>query len=180
MNIINQKVEFVHLDYRTLIDNPLHKRMSKKKNISKRKLVNAIRKNGGVISLVANELGCSRQNVYDRIKADKEVSDVLDDVINRTGDAVENIILNAMTTGVVYRPVKQEDGEARMVAFNLDVTEQVKTAKWYAERKLKDRGYTTRVEQTGKDGEELKSAVLVINGQPKHKAVTDESDIIEG
>ena len=154
--------------------------MSKKKYISKRKIVNAIRKNGGVISLVANELGCSRQNVYDRIKSDKEIEDVLDDVINRTGDAVENIILNAMTTGVVYRPVKQEDGEAKMVAFNLDITEQVKTAKWYAERKLKDRGYTTRVEQTGKDGVSLiTNATIIINGKPKYSPVTDEADITE-
>lgn len=151
-----------------------------KKNISKRRLINSIRKNGGVISLVANELGCSRKNVYDRIKSNAEIQEVLDDVINRTGDAVENIILNAMTTGVVYRPVVDDNGESKMMAFKIEAKDQVKTAQWYAERKLKDRGYTTRVEQTGKDGAELKSAVLVVNGEPRFKPVTSEDQITDG
>ena len=36
-----------------------------------------------------------------------------------------------------------------------------------------------KTEITGKDGKELKSAVLVVNGKAKHVPVTDESEIIE-
>lgn len=154
--------------------------MSRKKYISKKAIIDAITECGGVISLVANKLGCSRKNIYDRVNNDEDIKAALEDIVNRTGDAAENIILNAMTTGVVYRPVKNEkSGETEMKPFYIEVKDQVKAAQWYAERKLKNRGYTTRHEHTGKDGEELKSAVLVVNGKAKNAPVTDEQDIIE-
>jgi len=54
-----------------------------------------------------------------------------------------------------------------------------KAIEFFLSTKAKERGYVKRIEQTGKDGEELKNAVLVVNGKARNTPVIDESDIIE-
>ena len=157
-----------------------------RKNIHRDTIINAIKECGGIISLTADKLGITRKALYERIEKSKQIKDALDEVRNRTGDAAENVILNAITTGVVYRQKtvtkgkgKNKTTETVVVPIPLLPKDQVKTAQWYAERILKGRGYTTRQEHTGKDGEELKNAVLVVNGKARNTPVIDESDIIE-
>lgn len=157
-----------------------------RKNIHRDTIINAIKECGGIISLTADKLGITRKALYERIQKSKQIEDALDEVRNRTGDAAENVILNAITTGVVYRQKTVTKGRGKnkttsvvIVPVELSPKDQVKTAQWYAERKLKDRGFTTRQEHTGKDGEELKNTVLVVNGKAKHAPVIDEADITE-
>lgn len=133
-----------------------------RKNIHKKAIINAIKECGGIISLTADKLGITRKALYERIKSNSEIKEALEDVKNRTGDAAENIILNAITTGVVYRKQnvtvgkgKNKKIEVQIVPIELQPKDQVKTAQWYAERILKDRGYTTRQEHTGINEEPL-------------------------
>lgn len=133
-----------------------------RKNIHKKTIINAIKECGGIISLTADKLGITRKALYERIKKDDDIKEALEDVKNRTGDAAENIILNAITTGVVYRKQNVTKGkgknktvEVQIVPIELAPKDQVKTAQWYAERILKDRGYTTRQEHVGKNDEPI-------------------------
>lgn len=41
------------------------------------------------------------------------------------------------------------------------------TSKWWAERKMKDEGFSTRTEQTGADGKDLPSPIIQLNREHK-------------
>lgn len=133
--------------------------MSAKKNITIGQIKDAITKCGGVISLVSNELGCGRKNVYDRIEKTPKLKEHLLEVKERTNDVAENIVINAMTMGVVYRQREikkgKDKGKKVVVPVEIFANEQIKTAKWYLERKGKDRGYNTRHEVVGANDEPL-------------------------
>jgi hypothetical protein len=97
----------------------------------------ALRASLGIKQLTADALGCTRQNLWKFMEANPELKEVVKEIEESTLDLAENNIVTDIVTG-----------------------KNVKTSMWYAERKGKDRGYSTRVETTGANGEPIKNTVI--------------------
>lgn len=102
-----------------------------RKNITDAMLKAALRKHAGVYVLAAKELGCDRTNVKQRVDRSPELQAYVAAIDEEVGDAAEAVIKRAIL-----------DNDRTM-------------ARWYADRKLKGRGFTTRVEHTGENGAPL-------------------------
>jgi hypothetical protein len=111
------------------------------KGITNAALKRALRKHGGVYLLAAQELGCDRSNVAHRVARSPDLQKLLADIEEEFGDLAEGVIKSTMTIRENGKPTKAAQG----------------MAKWYADRKLRDRGFVTRSEVTGKDGAPLPS-----------------------
>jgi hypothetical protein len=96
------------------------------------RVANALRQNFGILGPTAEALDCSRQSLYEFRQKHPELNDIIREIEESTLDLAENVIATDIKNGAV------------------------KTAMWYAERKGKDRGYSTRVETTGANGEPIK------------------------
>lgn len=107
------------------------------KNISIPQIKAALRKNAAVLTLAARDLGCDRSNIVKRIERTPELQDLVAQIEQEVGDAAEAVIKNKILAG---------DGE---------------TARWYARYKLRDRGYSQRIEQTGVNGAAIAQTVDV-------------------
>lgn len=104
------------------------------KNITNKALKAALRKHAGVYVLAARDLGCDRTNVSQRVGRSPELQAYVQQIEDEIGDIAVGVIVDAI--------VSKKD---------------VKTAKWYAGMKLKDRGFSTRTELSGLDGAPLAS-----------------------
>lgn len=77
----------------------------------------AIRGSAGIKATIMRKLGCSRNTVDNYLKRYATAQQAYDDEVESIGDAAESVIISA---------IKNKD---------------VDTAKWYATKKLRHRGY---------------------------------------
>lgn len=91
----------------------------------------ALHETGAIIADAAQKLGVSRVALYRFIKKHSAMQDLRLEIENETIDLAEYHIVQAILAG------------------------DMKTIRWYLERKGRHRGYVTRSEQTGADGEPL-------------------------
>lgn len=99
--------------------------------LSVERVEKALRKYNGILSLSAEACGVARTTLYRFIEKHPHLKEVRTEVDENLLDVAESNVVSALS-------------EADM-----------KTTRWYLERKGKDRGYVTRQEQTGKDGTPL-------------------------
>lgn len=83
----------------------------------------------GNLTAAAEAIGCTRQGLRLFINKNPELEEVRADALDTILDIGERHIFDAVRNG----------GD-------------MKTVRWFMERKGKDRGYVTRHEETGKDG----------------------------
>ncbi|WP_306150729.1 helix-turn-helix domain-containing protein [Roseovarius sp. MMSF_3281] len=85
---------------------------------------------GGIMTAAAHYLGVDRSTVYRFINENPELKDVRADIEDQTKDMAEGKIVTAIKNG------------------------EMDTVRWYADRKMRDRGYghQAKVEGPGKDG----------------------------
>lgn len=113
------------------------KRATGPKGVSIHALKAALKKNAGVYSLAARELGLDRTSVRQRVERHPDLQQLIRDIDQEMGDAAEAVVKNDIIKG------------------------DVKTAKWYLQLKHRDRGYKTQTELTGADGAPLQLAPSV-------------------
>lgn len=116
--------------------------MAKTNQYRAAQFIKAIPGSGGIITVIADRVGCHRQTAKKYIEgmatvkrayeAEKEgIADVAESVL------IQNIRLALKEQQATKKPVDSFD------------------ARWYLQRKAKDRGYTERTELTGAEGEEI-------------------------
>lgn len=88
----------------------------------------ALNETGAIVFDAAGKLGVSRTALYKFLEAHPELKELRAEIEEELIDAAESHIVKAILAG------------------------DMKTVRWYMERKGKNRGYNTRVEQTGADG----------------------------
>lgn len=132
--------------------------------ITNAQLKAALKSSAGVPAAAAEKLGTSRQNVCQRVAKSKELQDWIEEINQTITDQAEIVVISVMQEKQALAPTKPT-AEARRVA------------QWWLDRKGKDRGFSTRQEQTGKDGEPLTTAapavhihVSYVEGQPEPEA----------
>lgn len=91
----------------------------------------ALIKHNGVMLYAAEACGCSRQTLWRFIRDNPELQEIKENATEELVDLAEKQMQKAIEAG------------------------DMKTVRWYLERLGKDRGYVTRQETTGKDGEPL-------------------------
>jgi hypothetical protein len=99
---------------------------------SEERLIEALRKNRGVIAYAATVLGVSRQTVYEYIKNRPHLQAVVDDCRELSLDITEAKLFQSI-----------ESGNIQAIIFHLKTVG-------------KDRGYTERSEVTGAQGAEIR------------------------
>lgn len=92
------------------------------------RVIEVLRASGGLKTIAAQRLNVGRTTLYAFLDKHTEVEDALKDIDAEIGDLVEAGLLQLVRAG------------------------DPQTLRWYAELKLKDRGYVRRVENTGKGG----------------------------
>ena len=105
-------------------------------NITEKALIASLKEHAGVFVLVARQLGCDRSNITHRVARSKKLQAVVQEIEDEVGDIAVGVIRDAL--------LKKDRTMAR----------------WYAGMKLKDRGFSTRTEITGKDGAALPAATV--------------------
>lgn len=91
----------------------------------------ALRKYHGIVTQAAEACGVARPTLYNFMKKHPELKEIRDDLDETLLDVAESNVIGALQSN------------------------DMKTTRWYLERKGKDRGYVTRQEQTGRDGAPL-------------------------
>lgn len=104
--------------------------MAAMKNIPERELIRALRKHAAIYSLVADDLGCTRENVGIRVRNSPKLLAIVKEVEETILDLVDGTILKAIKAG------------------------DLPTTRWYGERKGKSRNYGNSV-QTSFDDTQL-------------------------
>lgn len=94
-------------------------------------VINAIKGSAGIKATIQRRLGCSRNTVDNYLRRYATAQAAYDEEIEMIGDAAESVIIKA---------IRNED---------------VDTAKWYAAKKLRHRGYADRTELANAPGESL-------------------------
>lgn len=96
--------------------------------ISNVQLEASLRKNAAILTLVAEELGTSRQNVHQRVNRSPHLQAVIREVEEKLLDLAEGQVAKAIQKG------------------------QGPTVRWYLERKGKARGYANKTEVSFDEG----------------------------
>jgi hypothetical protein len=91
-------------------------------------VISTLNKMGGLKTATAEALGVSRSTLYRFLDAHPEIEEALTDIDEQIKDLAESKMLTLLRAG------------------------DAQTVRWYLETKAKDRGYTRRVENVGKDG----------------------------
>lgn len=99
--------------------------------LSIEKVEKALRKYHGILGKTAEACGVSRPTLNKFIAKHPHLKEVRQEVDENLIDVAEANVVGALDGG------------------------DMKTTRWFLERKGKDRGYVTRQEQTGKNGEPL-------------------------
>lgn len=97
----------------------------------KAELLAALQANSGIIASACRACNLSRNTYYRFYEEDPKFREQADDVKELQKDFAESLILK-----------KMKEGDTTMIIF-------------YAKTQMKDRGYSERVEVTGKDGSDL-------------------------
>ncbi len=113
--------------------------MARHKTVTDANLELALRKNAGIKSLAANAVGITRQAVQDRVAKSERLQRVLVEIEETTMDMAEGVILSG---------IRAKDKQ---------------TARWYAERKGKGRGYASKTELSISD-DDLEAVVAAFGG----------------
>ena len=90
--------------------------------ISEKRILNAMKKSGGIISVIAQRLGCSRRTIYDRVEKSKKIKDALMQAKEELIDVAESKLAN-----------KIEEGDIGAIKF-------------YLQTQAKQRGYVEKQE----------------------------------
>lgn len=104
--------------------------------LSVSKVEKALREHNGIILYAAQACGVHRHTMRKFIDDHPELEEVRQQADEELLDVAESHIATNLKSG------------------------EMKTVRWYAERKGKNRGYVTRVEETGKDGEPLQFGTI--------------------
>lgn len=118
------------------------------KKLTVERVTKALRENFGILGPAAEALGVGRNTLWAFRKEHPELDDIIKEIEEGTLDLAETVISKSIKDG------------------------NVKTAQWYAERKGKDRGYSTRVETTGANGEPIKHTEIrrtIVDPAPGNK-----------
>lgn len=96
-----------------------------RRHITEKAMLRAIKGSGGVVKLIAERLGCTWHAVYRIIKSEKwpNINLALEEEKEFVGDLAEETIRSVM--------------EQR-----IDLASAARTARWYLERRHRDRGFT--------------------------------------
>lgn len=108
------------------------------KHITIGMLKGALRKHGGVYVLAARELGCSRENVWQRVNDNPELLAWRNEIVAEYEDVTE---------AGIFKKLLAADGTM---------------LRWYAETKMKHLGYTRRIEHAGPDGAPLQMLPTIV------------------
>ena len=92
------------------------------------RVIEVMRACGGIKTAAAERLNVGRTTLYAFLKEHPAVQEAVDEIDEDIKDLTELKIIQAIRAG------------------------EMNTVRWYAEMKMKDRGYVRRVETTGKDG----------------------------
>lgn len=121
--------------------------------VSNAQIKAAMKTHAGVLSMVADSLGVTRQAIWQRVQRSPELQAFKADVEERLLDLAEAGVAKKLISG---------DGT---------------TQRWFLELKGKGRGYVRRQEQTGADGAPLTAPapavhihVSYVDGQPEPEA----------
>ena len=114
--------------------------MAARKLLTHQAILSAIYRHAGVISLVARELGTSRQNIHQRIKASPELQAAVAEAEDELLDVAE---------GHVARLIRQGDRA---------------TVVWYLSRKGRSRGYGTTSPRPPEPTEQQLEAIVASLG----------------
>ena len=105
--------------------------MGRKKLVTHRKLMNAIVESHGVVSIIAKRLNVEWHTANTAIKSDPIALQAFNDETDRLVDVAETVILNAL------------------------MSEDIRVAQWYLERKGMRRGYNPTVKVKGSPTEPI-------------------------
>ena len=103
----------------------------------KEALLEALNKSSGIVASACQAVNISRFTFYKWYNEDEDFREKVDDVQELQKDFAEALILK-----------KMKEGDTTMIIF-------------YAKTKMKDRGYSERVEHTGANGEPLLRAAEI-------------------
>ena len=103
----------------------------------KEALLEALNKSSGIVASACKAVNISRFTFYKWYNEDEDFREKVDDVQELQKDFAEALILK-----------KMKEGDTTMIIF-------------YAKTKMKDRGYSERVEHTGANGEPLLRAAEI-------------------
>jgi len=110
-----------------------------RKGITEAQLRAALRKNAGVYALAARDLGCDRSNVRQRVENSPKLQALIRQIDEEIGDVADGHIKQAIIKG------------------------DLKTIRWYAPLKMRDRGFVSKTEVSGPDGSPLQIAPVHIH-----------------
>jgi hypothetical protein len=102
--------------------------MPRKITLTAKRVEKALRGAGGLKTVTAKSLGCHRATLYRFLERHPKLIEIAGEIDEETKDLAEGKVLDAIKSGCMQ------------------------TVRWFLETKGKDRGYTRRVENTGKDG----------------------------
>lgn len=111
------------------------------KGISEAQLKAALKKNAGVYALAARDLGCDRSNVRQRVENSPALQRFIQQIDDEIGDVADGHIKQAIIKG------------------------DLKTIRWYAPLKMRDRGFNPRLELSGPDGAPLQPTKIDVTVQ---------------
>lgn len=112
------------------------------KNITDAQLRAALKKNAGVYALAARDLGCDRSNVRKRVEHSPDLQKFIEQIDAEIADVADGHIKQAIMKG------------------------DLKTIRWYAPLKMRDRGFNPRLELSNPDGSLTPvAAAITINVQ---------------
>lgn len=120
--------------------------------LTKANVTEALQRHSGILLHAATALGVSRQSVYNFIQKHPELEEVRREAVEGLIDIAEGHLKVSLTDG------------------------DMKSIRWYLERQGKNRGYTTRVEQTGAEGGPLEYEKIertIIDPEPHSEDVPD-------
>lgn len=98
------------------------------------RVIEVLRASGGIRSVAAQHLNVGRTTLYAFLEKHPEVEAALEEIDEDVKDLVDTQILKAIRSG------------------------DMQTCRWFAEMKMKERGYVRRVENVGKDGGPIQHA----------------------
>ena len=105
--------------------------------LTEERVAEALRETGAIVSETSRKLGVSRTALYKFLQNHNGLLALRLEIEEELMDLAEAHIAKAIYSG------------------------DMKTVRWYLERKAKDRGYITRQETTGKDGEPLQIGEII-------------------
>lgn len=104
----------------------------------------ALKSSAGIPAVAAEKLGCSRQNVWQRIQADKELQEWIAEI--------DQTIIDQAQANVVLGLQERQSGTAK------PTKEAMRLSQWFLDRKGRDRGFSTRTELTDGQGNPINLA----------------------